>query len=338
MDIITTENNLPSLHREKIERLIDDGTTINTKRALKTDLNYFKAWYRLKTGNTPTFPVSLDIACEFITDHSLGLPENLDKELIKEGVKAKPGIPKPSTLERKISSMSTYHKQFLENPFKDERLKLLLAKAKKAAINKGITKNKKSALDKNLMDLLINTCNNNSKLIDVRDKALLLVGFCSGGRRRSEITSLRVEDIKKVTTGYIANIRQSKTDKTGEGLEVPVFGKAAVALEEWLNISGIQDGYIFRSISKGGVIGANKFSDKAVTLIIKKRANVAGLSKEDIDKISAHSLRSGFVTECGKRGINRGDVMALTGHKSVAVFEGYYRSGNLVNNPAANIL
>ena len=57
----------------------------------------------------------------------------------------------------------------------------------------------------------------------------------------------------------------------------------------------------------------------------------------DESKFGAHSLRSGFVTECGRQGKNLGDVMAMTTHRNVATCLRYYQSGNIINNSALNL-
>ena len=69
--------------------------------------------------------------------------------------------------------------------------------------------------------------------------------------------------------------------------------------------------------------------------MVKRRCEKAGY---DPKLFSAHSLRSGFVTEAGKQGKPIGDVMELSGHKSVTTAMGYYQVGNLENNTAANLV
>ena len=58
--------------------------------------------------------------------------------------------------------------------------------------------------------------------------------------------------------------------------------------------------------------------------IVKARcvAAVEGLGA----RFLADSLRSGFVTEAGPRDMPVGEAMAMTGHRTVATFQGYYQS------------
>jgi len=52
----------------------------------------------------------------------------------------------------------------------------------------------------------------------------------------------------------------------------------------------------------------------------------------------AHSLRSGFVTEAGRQGVAARDAMAVSGHKSLAVFSGKFQAGAVMKNPAEALL
>jgi integrase len=62
------------------------------------------------------------------------------------------------------------------------------------------------------------------------------------------------------------------------------------------------------------------------------------MADQPLGKLSAHSLRSGFVTEAGKQDISLGETMAMTGHRSVQTVMGYYQSGELSTSRAARLL
>ena len=117
-------------------------------------------------------------------------------------------------------------------------------------------------------------------------------------------------------------------------MKVPVLGRAAILLKNWLEAGNITDGFIFRSIKKGGIVQDKCLSDIDVNRVVKKRAKMAGY---DESQFGAHSLRSGFVTESGRQNKNLGDTMALSGHKSVPIAMRYYQAGNVINNSAANL-
>jgi integrase len=73
----------------------------------------------------------------------------------------------------------------------------------------------------------------------------------------------------------------------------------------------------------------------AVRDIVRRHAKLAD---QPLGKLSAHSLRSGFVTEAGKQGIGLGDTMALTGHRSVQTVMDYYQSGEVGSSRAARLM
>ena len=64
----------------------------------------------------------------------------------------------------------------------------------------------------------------------------------------------------------------------------------------------------------------------------------AKLADQSLGRLSAHSLRSGFVTEAGKQDIGLGDTTALTGHKSIQTVMGYYQSGDVGQTRAARLM
>lgn len=168
----------------------------------------------------------------------------------------------------------------------------------------------------------------------MQDRAILLVGFASGGRRRAELANLYAEDLRKVEGGYLIRLRHSKTDQLGKGQEVPILGAAAQAVTAWLVKSGIRTGKLFRGIRRSGQLN-DGLAGRTVNRIVKRRATLAGI---DPALFGAHSLRSGFITESGRRGSALGDAMALSGHRTTAVAQGYYREGELMRNPAAHML
>jgi site-specific recombinase XerD len=89
---------------------------------------------------------------------------------------------------------------------------------------------------------------------------------------------------------------------------------------------------IFKRIRKSKAV--EPLSPQAVWLIVKRRAQLAGLS----DTFSAHSLRSGFVTEAGRQNVPIGEAMAMTGHRSTATFLRYFQPGKLSNARASRLL
>ena len=174
----------------------------------------------------------------------------------------------------------------------------------------------------------------------VRDKALLLVGF-AGAFRRSELVALTVADIEQAKLGLVFLLRFSKADQEGQGRKVAIpFARGAVcpvlALQQWLEISGITEGPIFRPVSRHGVVADVALSAQAVALVVKERAKAVGL---DPTKFAGHSLRSGLVTSAVQLGVPSWKIRQQTGHASDAMLARYIRDANLfVDNAAGAVL
>lgn len=172
-----------------------------------------------------------------------------------------------------------------------------------------------------MLEALLETCD--ASLIGMRDRALLLFAFSSGGRRRSEVTSAMLENTRREGNGFVFTLAHSKTNQHGVDRaenDKPVTGRAADALKVWLAASKIKAGAIFRRVRRGDLIG-EPLSPSAVRDIVKKRCLLAGIDED----FSAHSIRSGFVTEAGRQQVPLGETMALTGHRSTASLVGYFR-------------
>ncbi len=72
-------------------------------------------------------------------------------------------------------------------------------------------------------------------------------------RRRSEIVSLRVEDIETNAEEDISILlRKSKTDQIGTGHWIHLGNEASIALKGWITAAEINQGFLFRSILPSG--------------------------------------------------------------------------------------
>ena len=99
------------------------------------------------------------------------------------------------------------------------------------------------------------------------------------------------------------------------------------ALEDWLTMAGIQEGPIFRSISRYGRALEKRLSPEAVGRIIKARAKDAGL---DPKEYSGHSLRAGFVTQAAASGTPTWVIKRHTRHATYSAVDRYVRPGEHV--------
>jgi integrase len=174
---------------------------------------------------------------------------------------------------------------------------------------------------------------------DIRDKALLLLGF-AGGFKRSELVGINQADIEAVRQGIIVYLRRSKTDQEGEGRKIGIpHGRTrwcpVAALDQWLLRSGIVDGAVFRPIDRHGRISAERLSGEAVSLVVKECAVKAGL---DPARHSGHSLRAGLATSAAQAGVPTWKIRQTTGHTTDVMLARYIRDGQLFVENAAGAL
>lgn len=173
-------------------------------------------------------------------------------------------------------------------------------------------------------------------LIDVRDRALLLVGF-AGAFRRSELAQLRLTDISETEDGLRIALRKSKTDQGGDGAVKGIpYGQVPEtcpvrAWKAWVEAAGIAGGQAFRSINRHARIGSS-LSDRAIADMVKKRVAAVGL---DPGEFSGHSLRSGLITAAARNKVPERDIMRQSGHKHLPTLRGYIHEGSLFTDNAA---
>jgi site-specific recombinase XerD len=163
-------------------------------------------------------------------------------------------------------------------------------------------------------------------LAQVRDRALLLMGF-AGGFRRSELAALDVGDVAFQRDGVAVTIRRSKGDQEGRGQIVGiVYGRKdrtcpVRALKRWLTATGLTEGPLFRPIHRGRA-GDHRLGDRSIYDVVKGSARRAGL---DAARIGAHSLRVGHVTQALANGADPLAAKAQLRHKRLDTTLGYNR-------------
>jgi integrase len=254
---------------------------------------------------------------------------------VSQGFKGKLGPLALSTVGHRLAVLSKLHAlHAAPNPCRDEGVRQLIAKTRRAYAKRGAPTARKAALTREPLDALLATCD--ESLRGRRDRALLLLGWSSGGRRRSEIVNATLENTHKsgdeAWTYVLTHDKGNQAGIDRPENSKPIVGAAARALEAWLKSSGIRSGPIFRRIRKGTTLG-EPLSASAVRKIVKARCLQAGL----VGDFSAHSLRSGFVTEAGRQNVSLGETMAMTGHASVATVMRYFRSGQVSTSRAATL-
>jgi integrase len=304
-DAIACTKPLPDL----VAGYVTNSLAENTRRAYLSDLAHFENW----GGSLPSNDKMLAL---YFASHA----ETLSV----------------ATLVRRLTSISKAHDaRGYESPTRSSLVRATLRGIKR---KQGTAQRQAKPLLKE--DLIAALDAMGDTLRDVRDRALLLIGF-AGAFRRSELVALDKGDIGRVREGIIINLRRSKTDQTSKGRRVAIpRGRArwcpVSALDTWLDRSGIHDAAVFRPVNSHGVIGTGRLSAEAVSLIIKQRVAATGL---DPAAYSGHSLRAGFVTSAAQAGVPTWRIRAQTGHTSDSMLQRYIREAELfVQNDAGALL
>ena len=318
------------------EQFLEQGTPANTVRSYAAAYRYLQSWYGLRfRGELDQGPMPVEHAVQFILDHlpredetglrAIELPAHIDATLVRSGVKRDPGPLKVNTVVHRLSVLGKYHRlRGWDSPTDDARYRTLLRSARNTQVNAGERITKKTAATADPLQAMLATCDDG--LRGLRDRALLLLAWSSGGRRRSELAAIRAEDLLQQGNGdFLLTLGLSKTERDGHTRAKPVKGEAATALAAWLAASNIRQGPLFVRILRNGTPGATALSGNHIALIVKRRALLADLPGD----WAAHSLRSGFITEAGRQNMAIPDVMAMTDHRSVATLMSYYQAGEL---------
>ncbi len=340
---------------ETLKHLVNQGMGDNTLRALTSDLAYLEAWGLAATGQSLPWPAPEALLLKFVAHHlwdperrasdlDHGMPAEVDGNLRGQGFLKSIGPHAPETVRRRLASWSSMTKwRGLSGAFSSPALKQAIRLAVRAVPRKRRRKSAK-AVTGDILQMLLATCASDS-LRDIRDRAILMVAFASGGRRRSEIAGLRLDQLTEEAPievpdspplpSLAIHLGRTKTT-TGEHDDVVYLtGRPVEALTAWLTAARIDKGSVFRGIGRWGSVSRRALDPQSINAILKQRAEMAGL---DSGEFSAHGLRSGYLTEAANRGIPLPEAMEQSRHKSVQQASTYYNSATRRSGRAARLL
>ncbi|MDX0457994.1 site-specific integrase [Sinorhizobium medicae] len=342
-----------------LKHLASEGMGENTLRALASDLGYLEAWCQLATGSPLPWPAPEALLLKFVAHHlwdpvkraedpAHGMPAEVEAGLRAERLLRADGPHAPGTVRRRLTSWSILTRwRGLTGAFGAPSLKSALRLAVKAS-NRPRQRKSKKAVTVDILAKLLQACAGD-RPVDLRDHALLLTAFASGGRRRSEVAALRVEDLadeepvradpsdKTSPPLPCLSIRlgRTKTTTADDDEHVLLIGRPVTALKTWLAEAAIKDGAVFRRIDQWGNVDRRALTPQSVNLILKGRCKQAGL---DPALFSAHGLRSGYLTEAANRGIPLPEAMQQSLHKSVTQAASYYNNAERKHGRAARLI
>ena len=257
-------------YKEILTKIQSASTANATQKAIKKNWNQFEIWcekYRLKI-----FPPSV---------------QTLEKYLLYlMGEKRK-----ISTIEQvKWSIEVVYKSKGYHQLLNSDSIKTTVKGLRRIL---GTKKKKKQAFTiDNIAQI-----NFPKTLIGLRDKAMLLIGFC-GALRRSELANLDCGDLEWEDFGMRLHLKKSKSNQESkeEFVNIMRSQKKAVCpiknIQEWLTTAKKFSGPLFCNVKKGSKIGS-RISTTTIGKKVKWAANECGF---DAKEFGGHSLRAGCAT------------------------------------------
>jgi integrase len=293
---------------EAVARYVRDSLAENTRRAYQSDLRHFESW-----GGS--LPASAEIVAAYLAAHADQLSV--------------------MTLVRRLASLSKAHQS--RGPLNPIRSELVGATLRGIKRQRRRTPLQAKPLIRDDLLLVLDAMGNGLK--DLRDRALLLIGFAAA-LRRSELVALDVTDVEHVRRGVVLNLPRSKTDQDGQGHNIAIpYGRSrwcpVACLDAWSSASGVAESAIFRPVDRHGRVQPTRLSGEAVSILIRQRIAAAGL---DPTGYSGHSLRAGLATSAAQAGVPAWRIKAQTRHASEATLAHYIRQAELFTDNAAGVL
>ncbi len=285
-----------------IDQYLQAATRDNTRRSYQAAVEHFETQFG---GLLPTTSAEI---CRYLAHYAPSLTFN--------------------TLKQRLSGLSAWHReQGFVDPTKAPMVKKVLKGIRElhpvrekqakplqlevlAQIVRSLDQREAAAIDGNEQPELLRCC---------RDRAFILVGFWRGFRG-DELCRMEVEHLSLAKgEGLHIYLRRSKTDRAnrGEVYRLPALAQLCPvqALERYLEVSGLTEGPVFRSINRWGHLGKTALTAKNIVPLLRKNFIAAGVA--DAGHYSAHSLRRGFATWAGQSGWSLKALMEYVGWKDL---------------------
>lgn len=306
---------LPPVLADRVTQLRQASKAENTRRAYQADWRAWETW--CQAHGLESLPAHPATVCAYLADQA-------------DRVKL-------STLRRHLATVSKAHALAgVPTPCRDASVKDTLSGLRR---EKGSARSEAPGLLAG--DLLTTLDSLGSDLSGLRDRALLLVGWCAG-LRRSEVAQLTWGDLTPDPLGVVLTLVRSKTDQAGEGRQVGLARETnpgacpVYALERWRDALAHEGSHlvapaapVFPRVDRWGHLGG-AMSGQAVGAVIERRTREAGLPT----RYRGHSLRKGLVQQATLAGVGDSAVMATTGHKTVTMLRRYQAQAGLVSKTA----
>ena len=273
-----------------------DAFSGNTERAVKSDLAIYAGW------------------CAERGERALPAKP----ETVAGFVDAMAEVRAPATVRRYVASIAVAHRAVgCGKTLKSPAVRLALRRMHR---RKGRRQRQAHGMTSPLRQRLLEAAGD--RLIDDRNRALLAVAYDTM-LRRAELTSLQVADLLEEVGGDATLlVRRSKTDGEGKGEIVWVGPDSLKLVRRWCELGGVECGFLFRSVGKGGRVGG-PLPPGQVARIFKAMAREAGLPDAVAAGFSGHSARVGAAQDMVAAGIELPAILHAGRWKSTAMVNRY---------------
>jgi site-specific recombinase XerD len=302
----------------------------NTRRAYRSDWAHFAGW--CARYGAQALPADPRLVARYLSAHAAPGPDQL----------------RVVTLQRRLSAIQHVHRATgLDFDGRQRDLREVWRGIRRTH---GVASRGKAPTVTEELRALVGTCDP-TRLLGLRDRALLLLGF-AGCFRRSELVALDVAHVAEHRDGFVVALAWSKTDQEGRGAEkgIPYGAHPETcpvrAVRDWLAASGVREGPLFRAVNRHGHVGAARLSDKAVARVVKQAVaaardravtagNLALAATFDPARYAGHSLRAGFITSAAAAGVSTLDIMRHSLHQREETLRKYVRHATVFRQNAA---
>ena len=269
---------------------IADAYALNTIRAYRTDFEEFIIFCNEnKLLALPAKPTTVAKFTESVTNTNIS----------------------SASIRRKLVSIAAIHRWAdLNDPTKSPEVKLAIRKMHRKL---GRLCAQAEPINKDRLQLMLSATQND--LRGKRDCTLLLLAYDTM-RRRSELSSLLISDIRATNTGASILLRRSKTDQERLGTWLHITDPTYRQIQAWIIDANILNGKILRGI-KGNKKITNGLTGAQIGRIFKRLAGSAGIDNETVSQISGHSIRVGAAQDLLIAGASLPQIMAKGGWTKV---------------------
>jgi len=164
-------------------------------------------------------------------------------------------------------------------------------------------------------------------LTALRDRAMLMMMLTAGARRAEVVNSDR-EDVREERGQFVWTV----TGKGNKRRKLPMLPEAKRALDDYLAARDDDSPALFVNHARNGHDG-KRLSAKAVYRRVKRHAAAAGIDEK---KITPHSLRHTFITNCIDGGAPVHRVQYAAGHSEPRTTMRYYRNAENLDDSAVH--